>query len=67
MSELINSSGNDIPADYLCTFCFEGLYNSSFYYAEKLKNNKNKKKVREENKKACRLLSKAVMSLIKNN
>ena len=30
-----------------------------------LKNNKNKKKVREDNKKVCRLLTKAVMSVIK--
>lgn len=51
MSELINSSGYDIPADYLCTFCFEGLYNSSFYYAEKLKITRIRKRLEKKIKK----------------
>jgi hypothetical protein len=46
-------------------FCFEGLYNICLYYAEQLNNNKKKKKTREDAKKACRLLAKAVMALIK--
>lgn len=66
MTEAIRTGGYDIPSDYLSIFCFEGLYSSSLYYAERLKNNKSKKKVREDNKKACRILAKAVMSILKS-
>ena len=61
MSELINIGGYDIPIDYISIFCFEGLYETCLYYASKLKNNENKRKVIEDNKKACRLLAKAIM------
>ena len=61
MSELINTGGYDIPIDYISIFCFEGLYETCLYYASKLKNNENKRKVIEDNKKACRLLAKAIM------
>ena len=64
LTEIIASTGYDIPSDYMSIFCFEGLYNICLYYAEQL-NNKNKKKTREDAKKACRLLAKAVMALIK--
>ena len=53
----------DIPIEYMSIFYFEGLYASSLYYAEKLKNSRNKKKVKEENRKACRILIKAVLSI----
>lgn len=66
ISELINSSGYDIPRDYIAIFFFEGLYNSCLYYAEQLKNNKSKKKVKEDNKKVCRLLAKISMSMTKD-
>ena len=65
LTEVIASTGYDIPSDYMSIFCFEGLYNICLYYAEQLNNNKNKKKTREDAKKACRLLAKAVMALIK--
>lgn len=65
LTESINALGYDnIPTDYLSIFCFEGLYNSSLYYCEQLKNGKSKKKAREEMKKVCRILAKAVMSII---
>ena len=64
-TEVIASTGYDIPSDYMSIFCFEGLYSICLYYAEQLKNNKNKKKTREDAKKACRLLAKAVLALIK--
>ncbi|MBQ6920703.1 MAG: TetR/AcrR family transcriptional regulator [Bacilli bacterium] len=57
----ISSSGIDIPSDYLSVFCFEGIFGSCLYYAEQLKNNKNKKKTKESIKKICRLLAKLVM------
>lgn len=63
MSELVKSSGYDLPSDYIAVFFFEGLYNSCLYYAEQLKNNKNKKKVREDNKKVCRLLAKISLTI----
>ena len=65
LTEVIASTGYDIPSDYMSIFCFEGLYNICLYYAEQLNNNKKKKKTREDAKKACRLLAKAVMALIK--
>ena len=57
----ISSNGIDIPSDYLSVFCFEGIFGSCLYYAEQLKNNKNKKKTKESIKKICRLLAKFVM------
>lgn len=62
-SETIAQGGYDVPSDYLSIFCFEGLYGTCLYYAEQLKNNKNKKKERETVRKVCRVLAKAVMSL----
>ena len=67
MAEMINASGFDIPSDYLSIFCFEGLYGSCLYYAEQLKNNRNKRKVREDNKKICRLLAKFIFLMEKTN
>ena len=63
MSDFINASGYDFPSDYLSIFCFEGLYGSCLYYAEQLKNNKNKKKIKEDSRKLCHLLAKAVVSI----
>lgn len=65
MSELVNSSGYDLPSDYLSIFCFEGLFGSCLYYAEQLKNNKSKKKVKEDVKKVCHLFAKAIVSAVK--
>ncbi|MBO6280093.1 MAG: TetR/AcrR family transcriptional regulator [Bacilli bacterium] len=67
ISELINSEGYDLPNDYMSIFCFEGLYETCLYYAEQLQNNKSKKKVKEDMRKICRLLAKAVISIIKSN
>lgn len=63
MSELINAGGYDVSSEYLSVFCFEGLYGSCLYYAKQLKNSKNKKKIKEENRKLCRLLAKVIMSI----
>lgn len=65
ISEIINAGGYDIPVDYFSIFCFEGLYASSLYYAGQLKNKRNKKQVKEDNRKACRILAKAVISIAK--
>ena len=65
MSELINMGGYDVPSDYMSIFCFEGLYETCLYYAEQLKNKKSKKKVKEDMRKVCRLLAKAVVSITK--
>lgn len=67
MAELVKASGYDFPSDYMAVFFFEGLYNSCLYYAAQLKNNKNKKKVREDIKNLCRLLAKAVMAMANAN
>ena len=67
MNEFINTAGFDIPGDYMSIFCFEGLYGSCLYYAEQLKNNKNKKKVKEDSRKLCRILAKAVVSIAQAN
>ena len=64
LTEAVNSLGYDIPTDYMSIFCFEGLYNTSLYYCEQLKNNKSKKKIKEEMKKANRILAKAVMAIL---
>lgn len=63
ITELISIGGYDIPSDYISIFCFEGLYETSLYYAQQLKSKKNKKKVKEDNRKLCRLLAKAVVSI----
>ena len=65
MSEFINTEGYDIPSDYLSIFCFEGLYATCLHYAEQLKNKKGKKKVKEDMRKVCRLLAKAVIAITK--
>ena len=65
MSELIKMGGYDVPSDYMSIFCFEGLYETSLYYSEQLKNKKSKKKVKEDMRKVCRLLAKAVVSIAK--
>ena len=65
MSELIKMGGYDIPSDYMSIFCFEGLYETCLYYSEQLKNKKGKKKVKEDMRKLCRLLAKAVIAITK--
>ena len=67
INELIKSVGYDVPGDYLSIFFFEGLYGSCIYYAEQLKNNRDKKKVKEDIKKICRFWAKLIMSAIKEN
>ena len=67
INELIKSVGYDVPSDYLSIFFFEGLYGSCIYYAEQLKNNRDKKKVKEDIKKLCRFWSKLIMSATKEN
>ena len=67
MTELIINGSFDVPIDYVSIFCFEGLYGTCLYYAEQLKNNKNKKQVREDNKKACRLLARAIVFTANTN
>ena len=65
INELIKSVGYDVPSDYLSIFFFEGLYGSCLYYAEQLKNNRDKKKVKEDIKKVCRFWTKLIMSTTK--
>ena len=65
ISELIKMGGYDVPADYMSIFCFEGLYETCLYYSEQLKNKKGKKKVKEDMRKLCRLLAKAVIAITK--
>ena len=67
INELIKSVGYDVPSDYLSIFFFEGLYGSCLYYAEQLKNNRDKKKVKEDIKKLCRFWAKLIMSATKEN
>ena len=67
MSELISIGGYDVPSDYISIFCFQGLYETSLYYAEQLKNNKDKKKVIEDNRKICRLLAKTIVVVANNS
>lgn len=64
VSNLVKTSGYDIPSDYLSVFCFDGIYGASLYYAEHLKNSNDKNKEKEDIKKMCRLLAKAVISIV---
>ncbi|MDY6430790.1 MAG: TetR/AcrR family transcriptional regulator [Bacilli bacterium] len=66
ISVLLNSSVFDIPSDYISIFCFEGLFETCLYYSEQLKNNKSKRKAKEDMKKVCRVLAKAVIAIAKN-
>ena len=65
ITSAINETGYDIPSDYLSVFCFDGLFATCMYYAEQLKNNKNKTKVKEDINKVSRLLAKAVIALLR--
>ena len=67
ITEMIKSVGYDVPSDYLSIFFFEGLYGSCLYYAEQLKNKKDKKKVKEDIKKISRFWAKLIMSAAKEN
>ena len=67
MTETIKSVGYDVPSDYLSIFFFEGLYGSCLYYAEQLKNNRDKKKVKEDIKKLSRFWAKIIMFATKEN
>ena len=67
ITETIKSVGYDVPVDYLSIFFFEGLYGSCLYYAEQLKNKKDKKKVKEDIKKFCRFWAKLLMFATKEN
>ena len=67
ITETIKSDGYDAPSDYLSIFFFEGLYGSCLYYAEQLKNNRDKKKVKENIKKLCRFWAKLIVSASEEN
>ena len=67
ITEVIKSGGYDIPGDYLSIFFFEGLYGSCIYYAEQLKNKKDKKKVKEDNKKLSRFGAKLIVLAFEQN
>jgi len=67
ITEMMKSVGYDVPSDYLSIFFFEGLYGSCLHYAERLKNHKDKKKVKEDIKKLCRFWAKLIMSATKEN
>ena len=67
ITETIKSVGYDVPSDYLSIFFFEGLYGSCIYYAEQLKNNRDKKKVKEDIKKFCRFWAKLIVSAFEDN
>lgn len=67
ITETIKSVGYDVPSDYLSIFFFEGLYGSCLHYAERLKNSRDKKKVKEDIKKLCRFWAKLIMSAAKEN
>ena len=57
----------DAPSEYLSVFFFEGLYGSCLYYAEQLKNSRDKKKVKEDIKKLCRFWAKIIMFATKES
>ena len=67
ITEMIKTVGYDVPSDYLSIFFFEGLYGSCLYYAEQLKNNRDKKKVKEDIKKLCRFWAKLIVSAFEDN
>lgn len=67
ITEAIKSGGYDVPSDYLSVFFYEGLYGSCLYYAEQLKNKKDKKKVKEDIKKHCRFWAKLITFATKEN
>ena len=67
IAEAINSIGYDVPGDYLSVFFFEGLYGSCLYYAERLENSRDKKKVKEDIKKLCRFWAKLIMFATKES
>ena len=67
LTETIKSVGYDVPSDYLSIFFFEGLYGSCLYYAEQLKSNIDKKKVKEDIKKLSRFWAKLIMSATNEN
>ena len=67
ITEAFNSSYYDVPSDYLSIFFFEGLYGSCLYYAERLKNHRDKKKVKEDIKKLCRFWAKLIMFATREN
>lgn len=67
IAKAINSIGYDVPGDYLSVFFFEGLYGSCLYYAERLENSRDKKKVKEDIKKLCRFWAKLIMFATKEN
>ena len=67
ITETIKSVGYDVPSDYLSIFFFEGLYGSCIYYAGQLKNNRDKKKVKEDIKKLCRFWAKLIVSTSEGN
>lgn len=63
-ADFIKTGGYDIPSNFLSIFFFEGLYNSSLYYAEQIKTSKNKNKIVEDNKKMCRILAKIAVDIV---
>ena len=67
IAEAIKTSNYDVPGDYLSVFFFEGLYGSCLYYAEQLKNKKDKRKVKEDIKKLCRFWAKLILSASEEN
>lgn len=67
ITEAIKPVGYDVPSDYISIFFFEGLYGSCLYYAERLKNSRDKKKVKEDIKKLCRFWAKLIMFAAKEN
>ncbi len=67
ITETIKSVDFDVPSDYLSIFFFEGLYGSCLYYAERLKNSRDKKKTKEDIKKLCRFWAKLIMFATKEN
>ena len=67
MTDTNKSVCYDVPSDYLSIFFFEGLYGSCIYYAEQLKNNRDKKKVKEDIKKLCRFWAKLIVSAFEEN
>lgn len=67
ITETIKTVDYDVPSGYLSVFFFEGLYGSCLYYAEQLKNNRDKKKVKEDIKKLCRFWAKLIVSAFEDN